>query len=137
MDDLQEVKSNWAKFNVVGDYVIGYLLETIIPTVANKYGKKPKTYVFKALEGKFHGADAKTKIVNKEATDLVAGDTWYVSVAERYEAKMNVLKVGQKFSVTFEKTMPSPKGQDAKLLVIKSGGIDPEIAAMQEVVKAY
>ena len=125
LDDYQEVRSNWIKFNTPGDYIKGILIDVFKPTTPDQWGKMKKTFILKAIEGSFHGND-ENKVVDKVATIVEAGSDVRVGLNDIGEGSMQNIKIGQKVLIKLKELKPTKKGNPAKIYGILQGPMDED-----------
>lgn len=124
-DEFEEVRSGYVKFNVVDDYVKGVLIDIFTPTSPDRFGKKNKTYILRAIEGTFHGND-ENKVIDKDATVLEEGQVVRVGSNDRVDSSMAGIKLGQKVLFRLKELRPTTKGNPAKIIGVFKGPMDDQ-----------
>ena len=102
-DESNEVKSQWAKFNIAGsDKVKGTLIakRQIKSNLPGKTGELVWVYDLKVDEGTFHALDKKKKII-EEPIVAGEGEIWSVGGKPGIDAQMRNVKLGQKVGFKF------------------------------------
>lgn len=132
-NEFNEIKSKNFKFGAPGDYLVGTFLDVTKTTSPDSYGKLSHIYRVKAAEGRFYGStkNEKTKkwVMDTEQTVVNAGEDYTFFVSEDKGVligKMKDIKKGQRFKIVFEETKPTTKGNDAKIIKIFAGNMDPD-----------
>lgn len=98
-----EVKSNWAKFNVpMEDKIFGTLISKrqMKSNIQGKEGELVWVYEMKADSGSFHEIDDKKKVV-EEPIVINAGEVWSVGGKPGIDTQMRNIKLGQKIGFKF------------------------------------
>src|SRR5207253_1469064 len=98
---------NWVKFWKVNDFIKGTLLETVVPTVPDRFGKKERVYVLKGIEGIFH-----MDKVKPDETTVTAGDIWRFQSKQAIDDQMTKIQIGQKIMFKLINLKPTTKGND-------------------------
>lgn len=114
-----EVKNQTVKFNQIGDYVAGTLIEFISGSKPDKYGKINNIYRILADEGEFLGSTKNEKtgksVLDKEVTKIKAGEEWTIFASGVLAGQLKRVKIGMKFMVKLTEFKPSDKGNDIKV----------------------
>lgn len=82
-----EVKSNFVKFNKVGDFIKGTVVDIFTPDKDDVYGKRERKVVLKALEGEWHETSGE-KVVAE------VGEEYKVSAKEAIEVQIKKTVIG-------------------------------------------
>lgn len=126
---MEEVRANWIKFNVVGDFVKGTLLSArqIPNRLPGKEGTMTTVYELRAHLGQFHNADENKQVITPPVV-LKANDFWIVSGKESIDNQMRNVKPGTIIGFRLTEIKPSKtKGFNAqKVIKVLVGGQDPE-----------
>ncbi len=114
-NEWQEVKNSFAKFNKIGDNIMGTLISVreIQSQLPGKEKEMVKIYEIKADGGEFHDIDAK-KVVIEEPIVIKEGEIWNVGGGSKESPKMidnkfRNIKLGQKVRVEFTDEKPARK----------------------------
>ena len=107
-NESNEVKSNWLKWNVYGDKVIGTLVEKrqVKSTMPGKEGELVWVYDLKCDGGSFHEADDNKKVI-EEPVVINAGDFYSIGGKAGIDAQMRNIKLGQKVGFKYIDETPS------------------------------
>lgn len=124
-EKFEEVKSNFIKFNVPGDYIKGTLIDIFTPKEPDQWGKMNRVFVLKGIEGSYHGND-ENKVVDKMPTVVEAGDIVRVTSKPAVDSQMTKIKIGQKVIFKLKELRPSKKGNPSKIIIVSAGPMDPE-----------
>ena len=131
-DEKNQVKSNWMKFGLEGDFISGTLVAKRTMKNALKEGSPDQAvYEIKVQSGSFHDIDEKKKVMEK-ATIINEGDIYNVGGKPGLDAQMRNVKLGQILGIKFVEEVPSKtKGYNATkiLKVFTAGEMDSEFMA--------
>jgi hypothetical protein len=146
-EGMQEQKSNFVKFNKIGDYVKGTLVDIrqIKSMLPNKQGHKSTVFELLTQIGSFHDAETKVDesgnkqiLVTEPPKTLGAGEYWIVGAKDDIDPTGKVLspglvnqmrnvKKGQIVGFRFTEVKPSKTAgfAPAKIIKVYVGGMDP------------
>jgi hypothetical protein len=114
-----EVTNKTVKFNQVGDFVAGTLIEVIAGTKPDKYGKISNIYRILSDEGSFLGSTKNEKtgksVLDKEETKISKDEEWTLFANGVLAGQLKRVKIGGKFMVKLTELKPSDKGNDIKI----------------------
>jgi len=108
-----EFSSNFVKFNKVGDYIQGTLLDKYKPEKPDVYGKTDPKYAIRATEGKWHAPDG-------EEFDAIPGEVYRVGSKPAIEGQMKNSVMGQKIRFKLTELRKSKMGNPAKIITVFS-----------------
>ena len=124
-ENYEEIKPKTFSFGVVGDFLVGTLLDVTKSTSPDKYGKYSNIYQVKAKEGSFYGSTKNEKTgkfkLNDEPTVIANGEEYNMWVNHDKGVLIGALKdikLGQKFKVQFVEEKPTDKGNPAKIIKV-------------------
>lgn len=107
------VSSNFVKFNRVGDFIKGVLIDIYTPESPDVYGKKNRRFGIKAIEGKWSELDGTEKVA-------VVGDVYRVGSKPGIDAQMGAAIIGQRIMFKFTESRKSKMGNPAKIITVYS-----------------
>ena len=120
---MNEVKSQWIKWGVVGDWVRGTLCDVrqMENQLADKAGEMMNVYEFIASGGSFHFFEKVNGVVNidKEPTVLEKGTVWTIGGKAGIDNQMRNVKVGQIFGMRFAEEKPNKNKSFSPTKVVK------------------
>ena len=110
MNDNNEVRTSWMKFNKIGDYVVGTLISVreIQSTLPGKENEMVKIYEIKADRGELHDTDNKKQVV-ESAVSINEDEIWNVGGGVVIDSQMRNIKLGQKIAIKFTEEKPAQK----------------------------
>jgi hypothetical protein len=110
MNEDNEVRTSWMKFNKIGDYIQGTLVSVreIQSTLPGKENEMVKVYEVKAQRGEFHDTDEKKQIV-EPAISINADEVWNVGGGIVIDSQMRNIKLGQIIAIKFTEEKPAQK----------------------------
>lgn len=112
------VRSNFVKFNKVGDFIKGTLTEMVTPDKPDAYGKKERKLTVKAVEGKWHEADG-------SEVDAVPGEMYRVGAKPGVEAQITSSVLGHRMMFKLTELRKNNKGNPTKIITVLTQK-DPE-----------
>lgn len=106
-----EVKSNFVKFNKVGDFIKGTIVNIVTPDKDDVYGKRERKIVIKASEGEWHETSG-------EKTVAEVGEEYRVSAKEAIEVQIKKAVIGNvmMFKYTESRKSKTPGFQPTKII---------------------
>lgn len=107
--EKNEITSDFVKFNKVGDYIQGTLMDKYKPDKPDKYGKIAEKYVVKATEGKWHAPDG-------EEFEANVGENYRVGSNPVMEKAMKSSVIGQKIRFKLTELRKNNKGNPTKII---------------------
>lgn len=121
----QEVAPNQARFNKIGDYIVGYFVGS--KDINGKNGPI-KLYELKGVQGEFHEADVttdengnKNTAILEPAVQVVAGDYYNLfGGKDSIDSLFAKAKINQKVGLKFEKATPSKIKGNSPFKTIKT-----------------
>ncbi len=128
---MQEVKSQWIKWGMVGDWLLGTLtgVSEQESQFAEKQGEMVKVYEFMAHGGSFHYFEKVNGVVKTDdvPTQLEAGSIWTIGGRKAIDTQMRNVKIGQKFGMRFTAENPNKNKSFSPTKVVKVmiGEMDP------------
>ncbi len=133
-EDFVELKPAWINFNKEGDYVKATLIDVYKPRDPDQFGKIKNTYTLIVEEGQWFGGQKVdgNYIVDKTATVPEKGSTWKFSANEKFDQRLNTIKVGQKVLFKLDELRKSKLGNPAKIISAHAGPMDQVWLAEQE-----
>lgn len=118
------VSTNTVKFNEIGDYITGTLIQVSKTTKPDQYGKLSSVFTIKSKAGKFLGSSKNPKtgktVLDSEPTIIGEGEEWtlFAECKGVLEQRLKSIKIGQIFQVKFTEIKPTTKGNDAKIKTV-------------------
>lgn len=118
------VSTNTVKFNEVGDYITGTLIQISKTTKPDNYNKLSTIFTIKAKDGKFLGSSKNPKtgksVLDSAPTIIKEGEEWtlFSTIGGVLDNRLKAIKIGQIFKVQFTEIKPSTKGNDAKIKTV-------------------
>lgn len=109
--------SPWVKFGKPGDRIKG-ILKSVNEREDEYLGvkRKQKVYEIEAIAGSFH--NIKDKKPEKEATEVVAGETYQVGGKTMLDRALESVKIGSTIIIEYTKDFTTKSGNDAKFLEV-------------------
>jgi hypothetical protein len=125
---LEQVKSLFVKFNKIGDFIKGTLVDVreVESQLPDKKGEMQKIYELKAELGQYHETDDQKQVIEPPVL-VEAGEFYSIGGKPGIDAQMRRVKKGQIVAFKFTESKPSKtKGFSAtKVIKVFVGGIDP------------
>jgi len=128
MINYEEPKTNTVKFNKIGDYVQGTLVDVSETKSPDKWGKFSMIYTIKADKGEYLGTtkDPETEkhVLDKDRTKVNEGEEYSVFFDKEKTVVvqvMNKVKLGQKVMFKLVEFKETDKGNPAKIIKVLPG----------------
>lgn len=124
-ENYNEAQSQIMKFNEIGDFIKGTLIDVSKRQSPDAYGKISTIFTIKVKEGKFLGSSKNEKTgkskLDETPTIMHEGEEYVLFADGILAGLMKKIKIGQKFMVKLTELKPTTKGNDAKIKKVFPG----------------